>query len=325
VKSGARRAKAAALLGLAPRTTERWRAAEVGDDRRAGPKTAPANKLSPAERARILEIINSEEYRDLPPTQIVPMLADKGQYVGSESSIYRLIREARQGQHRERSRPATHKPKEHVATGPNQVWSWDITYLRTPIKGQFVFLYLVMDIWSRKIVGSRVHDAESMEVSSELVAEIAAAENIDADRIVLHADNGGPMKGATMLATLQKLGIAASFSRPSVSNDNAFSESLFRTLKYRPEYPTQPFETTQEAAAWVAAFVDWYNTEHRHSAIRMVTPYQRHAGADVAVLERRHRVYQEARRRNPNRWSGKTRDWSRPGAVTLNPDAQSAA
>ena len=325
MKSGARCAEAAALLGLAPRTVERWRATEVGDDRRAGPKTAPANKLSPEERARILEIINSEEYRDLPPTQIVPMLADKGQYVGSESTIYRLIREARQGQHRERSRPVTHKPKEHVATGPNQVWSWDITYLRTPIKGQFVFLYLVMDIWSRKIVGWRVHDAESMDVSSALIAEIAAAENIDADRIVLHADNGGPMKGATMLATLQKLGIAASFSRPSVSNDNPFSESLFRTLKYRPEYPTKPFETTQEAAAWVAAFVDWYNTEHRHSAIRMVTPHERHKGADVAVLERRHRVYQEARRRNPNRWSGNTRDWSRPGAVTLNPDAQCAA
>jgi transposase InsO family protein len=319
VKDGSRQAEAAETLNIDPRTVQRWRAQDGGEDRRAGPLSAPANKLTVVEREQVLEVVNSPEYRDLPPTQIVPRLADEGVYVASEATIYRILREEGQAGRRGRARSPAPKPKEHVSTGPNQVWSWDITYLRSALRGQFFYLYLIVDIWSRKVVGWAVHQEESMDHAAALIAAAATAEGIEVGDLVLHSDNGGPMKGSTMLATLQALGIAASFSRPSVSNDNPYSESLFKTLKYRPEYPTRPFEDTSQAAAWVAAFVDWYNTEHRHSAIRMVTPAQRHVGTDIAVLEARDRLYKAARHAHPNRWSGSTRDWSQPGLVVLNP------
>ena len=315
--------RACELLGVDPRTVQRWRAQEVGEDRRTGPRQSPANKLSDEERARVLEVANAPEYRDLSPKQIVPALADKGEYVASESTLYRVLREAQQLKPRETSRPPTAKPKEHVATGPNQVWSWDITYLRSPVRGQFFYLYLIVDVWSRKVVAWAVHHEESMDHAATLIALAATAEGVEVDDLVLHSDNGGPMKGATMLATLQKLGIVPSFSRPGVSNDNPFSEALFRTMKYRPEYPSGSFETVAEAGAWVAAFVDWYNTEHLHSALRFVTPEQRHSGAEEAILAARRRVYEAARARRPDRWSGRTRNWTPTGPTVLNPDAPS--
>lgn len=264
--------------------------------------------------------MNAPEYRDLSPAQIVPLLADQGTYLASESTIYRILREERQLAHRGASRPATSRaPQEFVADGPNQVWSWDITYLRSPISGQYFYLYLVMDVWSRKIVGTAVHDEESADHASLLIRTACSDEGIDGTRLVLHSDNGAPMKGSTMLATLQQLGILASFSRPRVSDDNPYVESLFRTAKYRPEYPTRPFASVFEAATWVHDFVDWYNEAHFHSAIRFVTPAQRHSGEDVLVLEHRSDVYARARRQNPRRWSTRTRNWSRPETVRLNP------
>lgn len=290
------------------------------EDRRAGPRTTPANKLSRFERERLLATVNAPEHRDLSPAQIVPMLADQGRYMASESTIYRVLREEGQATHRAAAQPAQHRaPQEFVATGPNQVWSWDITYLRSPIAGKYFYLYLVMDVWSRKIVGTAVHDEESALHASMLIRKACADEGIDGEGLVLHSDNGGPMKGSTMLATLQRLGIAASFSRPGVSDDNPFVEALFRTAKYRPEYPTQPFEALVAAAAWAAAFVDWYNNAHFHSAIRFVTPADRHAGDDIQILEQRARVYERARSENPQRWSRSTRNWSRPETVRLNP------
>jgi putative transposase len=192
-------------------------------------------------------------------------------------------------------------------------------YLVSSVRGRFFFLYLVEDVWSRRIVGFEVHEEESMELSAALVSATRAAEN-DAPRgLILHSDNGGPMRGSTMLATLQRLGIVPSFSRPKVSDDNPFIESLFRTLKYRPEYPHKPFETLADARAWVVGFVAWYNAEHRHSGIRFVTPAERHDGREHAILANRARVYERARRRPPNRWSGSTRNWSPAPAVLLNP------
>lgn len=158
-----------------------------------------------------------------------------------------------------------------------------------------------------------------MERSAELVSATCKTENIDPRGLVLHSDNGGPMRGSTMLATLQRLGIVPSFSRPKVSDDNPFIESLFRTLKYRPEFPHKPFETLDDACAWVAAFVRWYNAEHRHSGIRFVTPDERHHGLENAVLTNRARVYEHARSKHPNRWSRTTRDWTPAPAVFLNP------
>jgi transposase InsO family protein len=320
VEAGARREQACEVVGLAGRTVERWREADVGEDGRAGPKTRAANAFTPAERAKVLEVVNSPEYRDLPPKQVVPRLADEGRYIGSESTIYRILRAEGLDAHRGRAKARTVRTvDEHIATAANQVWSWDITYLLSSVRGRFFYLYMIEDVWSRRIVGFEVHGEESMDASAALVEQTCAAEGVDPDGLVLHSDNGGPMKGSTMLATLRQLGIVASFSRPSVSDDNPFIESLFRTLKYRPEYPHKPFETIEHARAWVAAFVDWYNTEHRHSGIRFVTPDERHHGREVAVLAKRVGVYERARRKNPNRWSRGTRNWTPAPAVFLNP------
>jgi putative transposase len=321
VTAGARRAKACEAVGLCVRTLERWRAGK-DEDLRCGPKTMPANKLSNKETQQLLEIANHPEYRDKSPKQIVPELADKGKYIASESTFYRVLHAHGQQQHREKSTAPTKraKPKAHEATGPNQVWSWDITYMKSSVRGMFFFLYMIVDVWSRKIVGWQVHAEENMELSSRFIREVCWEMKVDPDGIVLHSDNGGPMKGSTMLATLQKLGIVESFSRPSVSNDNPFSESLFRTLKYRPEYPGKPFENIEAARRWVKAFVAWYNTTHLHSGIKFVTPDDRHFGRESEILIKRKAVYQAAKRKNPTRWSGKTRNWDPVETVYLNPE-----
>jgi len=320
VRSGARREPACKILGLTARTLQRWRQQGGGDDRRQGPIGEPANKLSAAERQRALEIVNAPQYCDLSPNQIVPRLADDGLYVASESTMYRILGEEKLAAHRQRSRPAaSRRPKEHVATGPCQVFSWDITYLPSPVRGQFFYLYLILDVWSRKIMGARVYREESMDRAAELFQATCRRHDLDPGGIVLHADNGGPMKGSTMLATLQALGVVASFSRPRVSDDNPYSEALFRTLKYRPEYP-QAFASLAEATLWVEGFVRWYNTEHRHSAIRFVTPDDRHYGREKEILKKRQQVYARARRQNPRRWSGSTRNWTPVETVYLNPE-----
>ena len=327
VWAGARQEAAAGILGLKARTLQRWReqSVEGGEDRRQGPLTEPANKLSLTEQKVVLETANSPEYRDLSPKQIVPQLADEGTYVASESTFYRLLRAADQMAHRERAKPATSKrPREQVATGPNQVWCWDITYLPGPVRGTFFFLYLFLDVWSRKIVGARVYGEENAEHSAQLFVQTCIRHGIEPEGLVLHSDNGGPMKGSTMLATLQWLGVVPSFSRPHVSDDNPYAEALFRTLKYAPEYPNRPFFSLEEAQRWVEEFALWYNTQHLHSAIRFVTPDQRHFGQEEVILANRQRVYEEARRRNPERWSGSLRDWTPVGEVRLNPERQLA-
>lgn len=327
VTAGARRAPACHLLGLSVRTVERWRlgspmeAHEAPQDLRPGPRSAPPNTLTAVERTTILETVNAAPYRELSPHQIVPRLADEGRYLGSESTIYRILREEQLLAHRGRAKaPVRQAPRAHVATGPNQVWSWDITYLPTPVRGLFHYLYLMMDVWSRDIVGWDVHDVESAAHAAALLVRSCREQRADPTTLVLHADNGGPMKGATMVATLERLGVLASFSRPSVSNDNPFSESLFRTLKYRPEYPSTPFANLAAERQWVSTFVRWYRTQHLHSAIRFVTPADRHAGRDVAILAARHAVYQQARAARPERWSGPTRNWAPVLEVRLNPE-----
>jgi putative transposase len=176
-----------------------------------------------------------------------------------------------------------------------------------------------MDIYSRKIVGWAVHETQLSELSAELLETICLVEGVQKSQVVLHSDNGSPMKGACMLATLQKLEIVPSFSRPSVSNDNAYSESLFKTLKYRPTYPAKPFEDLEALKAWAKMFVDWYNNHHKHSGIQYVTPNQRHNGEDEAILQQGSAVYQDAKEQNPSRWSKGIRDWSHQKEVWLNP------
>jgi transposase InsO family protein len=274
----------------------------------------------------VLEIVNSPRFRDLSPKQVVPMLADDGIFLASESTIYRLLRASDQLAHRGRARPATHRrPDELVATEPKRVWCWDITWLPSVVRGKFFFLYTILDVFSRKIVGQAVHDSESDVHAAVLITAACAAEGVQRDQLVVHSDNGGPMKGATMLATLQALGVVPSFSRPGVSDDNPYIEALHKTIKYCPEYPSRPFASLDAARAWVGRFVHWYNNCHLHSAIGFVTPEQRHRGLDVQILRHRSVVYAAARRRNPQRWSRQCRSWARIDTVRLNPrDARSS-
>jgi len=321
VESGARLDKAADIMKLSARTIIRWRKQSGGQDQSKGPLKASANKLSEQERQQILDTANSAPFRDLSPKQIVPKLADQGVYLASESTFYRVFKEHKMLTHRQASKPAaTHHPKEHVATGPCQVWSWDITYLQTSVKGLFFYLYMIVDVWSRKVIAAQVFAEESMEHSSMLLAHACMIHGVVPDKLVLHSDNGGPMKGASMLATLHKLGVVPSFSRPSVSNDNPYSESLFRTMKYRPEYPSKPFGDIEQAQSWVDGFVFWYNTQHMHSSIRYVTPDDRHFGREEHILANRRKVYEKARRRNPDRWSKNIRNWNPVHQVWLNPE-----
>lgn len=321
VLHGARQRPACEIIGITVRTLQYWRLGGVTDQRQVV-KKEPANKLSELEREKILALCNCEEFMNLPPKQIVPTLADRGVFLASESSFYRILRQADQLHHRGRSaKPtATERPSPYIATGSNQLWSWDITYLTSSIRGYFYYLYLFMDIYSRKIVGWEVYDNESAEQAADVLRKARFAETLPLNyELVLHSDNGSPMKGATMLATMQKMGVVPSFSRPSVSNDNPFSESLFKTLKYVPSYPVKPFESLEAARRWVATFCTWYNHSHRHSGLKFVTPVQRHDGADIAILEQRKCVYEEAKKRHPERWSGKIRDWNHEARVKLNP------
>lgn len=321
--AGARQDRACAVMGLSPRTLQRWQADDAPRaDRRTQRQYSPAHALTEAERAQVLAVANSDEFADLPPSQIVPRLADQGIYLASESTFYRILKAARQLAHRrsERPRQVRTKPKAQSATAPNQLYSWDITYLPTTIKGRFYYLYLFLDLFSRQIVGWQVFEEESSQSASALLQDIYDCEGLQPQQVVLHSDNGSPMKGATMLATMHRLGVMPSFSRPAVSNDNPYSESLFKTLKYRPHYPLKPFADVLEARQWVADLVQWYNLEHRHSAIGFVTPAQRHAGLDKALLVQRKALYEQARAQHPRRWSRQTRNWNRVHTVHLNPE-----
>ena len=318
--NGARLAPGCRVVGVDPRTVQRWRRNPRAADGRRGPKTTPANKLTERERGEVLEVLTAPEFAGLSPNQVVPQLADQGMYLASEATMYRVLREEKLLSHRERSRPRRgRRPKAYVASGPNRVWSWDITYLKSPIRGVFFYLYLILDVWSRKIVGAEVHEAESAEQAAALLERTWEAEGVDRQLLVLHSDNGSPMKGATMVAKMQALGVMASLSRPHTSDDNAFSEALFRTLKYRPSYPEGAFASLAEARGWVEAFVAWYNGEHLHSAIRFVTPHDRHAAREGEILAQRARVYAVARSQRPDRWTRETRNWKPIEIVRLNP------
>jgi transposase InsO family protein len=317
--AGARIKMACELLELDIRTLQRWKKENILKDKRCGPITTPTNKLTDIERARIIKVVNSPEYRDQPPSQIVPNLADKNCYIGSESTIYRVLHAEDMVQHRNASRPRKHrKPDEHCAIKPNQLWSWDITFLSSNIRGKYFYLYLFLDIYSRKIVGFNVFDKQCAEHAASVVSSAYEAEGLNEGDVTLHSDNGGPMKGAMMIATLQMLGIAPSFSRPSVSDDNPYSESIFKTLKYCPQYPSKPFETIEDALLWVEKFVNWYNNVHQHSGIKFVTPSVRHQGLDKEILVNRTIVYERAKQKNPNRWSKEVRNWTHVNEVYLN-------
>ena len=320
--SGARLKPACKVLNITERTYQRWITENsVKEDQRPLVKRpVPKNKLSKEERAKIIAVVNKVEFADLAPSQIVPKLANQGEYIASESTFYRVLNENKMNVNRNKSRaPIKRIIPTHIAKAPNKVWTWDITWLTGPIKGKYYKLYLIVDIYSRKIVAYEVWETENAHYAQYLVKKAVLSEGIAGKPLVLHSDNCSPMKAATFLATLEKLGVQSSFSRPRVSNDNPYSEALFRTLKYRPKYPSKGFSSLTDARKWVQNFVNWYNHDHLHSGINFLAPYERHHGLDVAIMQRRIETYQAAKKRNPERWSRSIRDWSLPEFVALNP------
>ena len=327
---GSRLAPACALAGLDPRTLQRWKTGDglsVSDRRPDADRPVPSHALSEAEQARIIAVANEPRFSETPPARIVPALADEGIYIASESSFHRVLRARGQMHRRGRAQPPRKSgpPRTHIATRPGEVWCWDVTFLPSQMQGRWFYLYLILDLYSRKIVGFEVHDTDTAEHAAHLARRTALAEGIHAmpTRPVLHGDNGATLKATTVLAMLHWLGIMPSYSRPRVSDDNAFVEALFRTAKYRPVFPQKGFPDLAPARQWANRFVHWYNHEHRHSGIRYVTPAQRHGGHDRTLLAERHAIYQRARERNPRRWSGQTRNWTPISDVTLNPERDS--
>ncbi len=325
-KNGAKPKNACSILEISSRTYKRWVELfqEKGSYADLRP-TAEHNHATSVDREAVLDVLHSAEFADLPPCEIIPILADRGLYVASESSFYRALRTEKENNHRSRAKEPERKSKEtHEATAPNQVWMWDITYLRSYVRGIFYYLYLIIDLYSRKIIHWEVYEEQTAENASELIQKAKMKEGLlSSDPLVLHSDNGSPMKGAVMLETLYKLGITPSNSRPRVSNDNAYAESVFKTLKYRPNYQPDGFETLEKARAWVLDFVLWYNEEHHHSGIRYLTPNQRHNGEGEAILAKRKAVYEAAKAKYPERWKGRsTRDWSVEEVVFLNPTSK---
>lgn len=325
-KNGARRAYACHEVGLSLRTYRRWvpAAGLQADKRPTAMRPVPQNKLTEEEREQIIAVCNEPQYASLPPSQIVPTLMDEGRYIASVSTYYRVLKQANQLHHRGRSRAPSkvNKPTTYTAEKSNEVWSWDITYCASKVKGQYFYLYMLEDIYSRKIVGYEVHEDERGDKAAALLQRTCWREHTVKKPLVLHSDNGAPMKSVTMKVKMEELGITPSYNRPRVSNDNPFSESTFRTLKYRPDWPSHGFNDLNEARNWVQKFVGWYNDEHKHSRIKFVTPSQRHQGLDGAILANRGKVLEAAKAKRPQRWSGEIQNLDQVGAVTLNPEKE---
>lgn len=325
-ENGARLYEACATVGISARTYERWYIdGEVVQDKRpTAERPEPSNKLTEEEYKSVLNVLTLTEYADLPPSQVVPALADKGIYIASESTMYRILRNEKMQRHRGYSKPPERKkyPQTHVAKAPNEVWTWDITWLPTEVVGMYYKLYMIVDIFSRKIVGWEVWTEETGELASILVEKAIMNEKIKGNPLILHSDNGSPMKSYTLKAKLESLGVMSSFSRPRVSNDNPYSEALFRTFKYRPGYPQEGFKDIEASREWVLEFVDWYNNKHYHSGLNFVTPSSRHSGQAIKIMENRKKVYMAAKLLHPLRFKRGIKKFDLPGMVYLNPQKE---
>lgn len=316
VKQGVNIQKCVKILDISYRTYLRWKKDSHGDRRKGAPKTIK-RKLSEEEQQLIIQYSCEMRFADTTPYYIVPSLLDDGIYIASASTFYRVLKKYGLIHHRCKSRNGRRhsKPPELKAAGPDQVWSWDITYLKTEVRGIYLYAYVIMDVWSRKIVGWEIHDRESDEIAADMFHRLSKKLNLKGVR--LHSDNGNPMKGSTMIMMLYSLGISASFSRPRVSNDNPYSESLFKTLKYSAGYP-EYFKDEKSAREWFAGFVNWYNCEHKHSGIGYVTPSERHQGKAVGIQNKRNQVMKEHREKYPFRWGKKKFYWQSPEIIYLN-------
>lgn len=288
-----------------------------------GPRPAlppPPLALSPCEQQALLGMLNSERFVDTAPAAVHATLLDEGQYLGSVRTMYRLL--AAHGGSRERRdlrrHPVYSKP-ELLAVAPNQIWSWDITKLKGPAKWTAFHLYVILDIFSRLVVGWMVAPRESAELAEQLIAETVARHDIVPGTLTLHADRGASMRSKPVAALLVDLDIVKSHSRPHVSDDNPFSEAQFKTLKYRPDFPAR-FGCLDDARTHCRAFFTWYNTIHRHSGIAYMTPHSVHHGQAGTMLATRQSALDDAFLKNPNRFKGKNpRPGALPRAVWINP------
>lgn len=286
----------------------------------AKPRPTPPHALSADERARVREVLNSERFMDKAPRQVYATLLDEGGYICHWRTMYRVLHEYSEVRERRliRRHPPYKKP-ELLATGSNQVWSWDITWLRGPRKGDKFALYVVIDIFSRCVVGWMIAEVESSELAKQLVAETAEKQGIEPGTLTIHADNGTPMKGKPLRQLLIDLGINQSHSRPYTSDDNPFSEAQFKTMKYRPDYPNR-FESIEAARDWAREFFGWYNNEHYHTGLNLLTPSSVHYGEAEAIREQRQQVMNAAFEAHPARFSrGLPQVHGAPAAVYINP------
>ncbi|MBN2884529.1 IS3 family transposase [Patescibacteria group bacterium] len=319
VSSGSRIMSACRSIGISTTTFDRWQAGSIIDSRKGSFKSIP-QKLTESEEKQIIEICCSNEYKDSNPYKILADLLDKGIYIASESTFYRVLRKNSLVNHRGNSRPTNKRnpPPERKATGPNQVWTWDITYLKSNIRGIFYYAYVIIDIWDRSIVKWAIHDREEDSLAQELF-KCALLDNNEPN-VFVHSDNGSPMKGVTLMALFYDLGICNSYSRPRVSNDNPFIESFFKTVKYGASYPGK-FPNILIAREWFASFVDGYNTSHRHSGINFITPQEMRSGKYISIAKNRNKVMLQAKDKNPCRWSNNVKQLPIRHVVYLNPTA----
>lgn len=314
--NGARLWKACEVLEISVSTFRRWSDGHLKDCRKGAPKQNP-RKLAPDEEQSIIDICCSDEYKDDNPYKIHASLLDKGTYIASTSSFYRVLRKNGLISHRGNTRPnqSHSKPPEKIATGPNQVWCWDITWLKSDVRGLFYYAYVIIDIWDRSIVKWAIHDREDDALSEELFQH-ALRDNNYPD-VWIHSDNGNPMKGVTLLALFYNLGICNSYSRPRVSNDNPFIESWFKTLKYNVSYPGK-FSSIEDARKWFANFVSSYNTGHSHSGLYFITPEQVRTGHYTLIVQNRNKVMRDAKAKYSQRWSSYVKQLPEKHTVILN-------
>lgn len=275
--------------------------------------------LSEVERKELRRVLNSEEHQDEAPATVYAKLLDEGVYLGSISTMYRVLREhAEVGDRRRHATHPAHKKPELLARQPNDVWSWDITKLHGPAKWTYFYLYVILDIFSRYVVGWMLADAENAELAKTLLAETVQKHGVERDQLTIHADRGSPMTAKPVALLLADLGVTKSHSRPHVSNDNPYSESQFRTLKYRPEFPDR-FGCIEDGRAFCRRFFAWYNDDHRHSGIGLHTPGDVHFGRAEAVHPRRAEVLDAAYAVNPERFVRRPPvPPALPGAVWIN-------
>lgn len=284
------------------------------------PRPAPPRKLDMPERGAVLEVLNSERFADQAPAQVHATLLEQGQYLCSVRTMYRVLEENQLVKERRNqlNRPHYTKP-ELLANAPNELWSWDITKLKGPAKWNYYYLYVILDVFSRYVVGWMLAERESAQLAKRLIAETCDKEHIPADQLTLHADRGSSMKSKLVAQLLADLSVTKTHSRPSVSNDNPYSESQFKTMKYRPDFP-QRFGSQQDALAFCRRFFDWYNNEHHHSALRFLTPAQVHRGEAETILARRQTTLDAAHAAHPERFpNGAPRVPGLPREVWINP------